>query len=155
MTTAPEVSLRAVTPGDVAIFYEQQLDPAAAEMAAFPPRDRDEHSAHWDRIRADGSVLLRTIVAEGEVAGNVVTWVQDGHHEIGYWLGREYWGRGIATAALSLFVALVTERPLYAWVAEHNGGSIRVLEKVGFTVSPDQPEPEPGGVRYVVMERLD
>jgi RimJ/RimL family protein N-acetyltransferase len=51
---------------------------------------------------------------------------------VGYWLGRSYWGRGIATRALALFLPLVPARPLYAHVASHNTGSMRVLVKCGF-----------------------
>ena len=47
-------------------------------------------------------------------------------------IGREYWGRGVATQALALLVDEVSIRPLYAHVAVHNVGSIRVLEKCGF-----------------------
>jgi RimJ/RimL family protein N-acetyltransferase len=155
MTTAGSVSLREVSPADIPIFFEQQIDPVAAEMAAFPSREREEHAAHWDRVGSNPAVVNRTIVVDGDVAGNVVSWVQEGHQEIGYWLGREYWGRGIATVALSQFVELVRVRPLYAWVAEHNGGSIRVLEKTGFVVAADQPEPDAGATRYVVMELRD
>jgi RimJ/RimL family protein N-acetyltransferase len=88
--------------------------------------------AHWERIRADKSVVTQTIGVDGQVAGNLVSWEQEGHHEIGYWLGRDYWGRGIATQALALFIAQVKARPLYAYVAVHNIASMRVLEKCGF-----------------------
>lgn len=155
MTDAPYVSLREVSASDIEIFYEQQLDPEATVMAAFPPRGRDEHAAHWHRVLSDGTVVNRTIVVDGEVAGNVVCWVQDGHHEVGYWLGKEHWGRGIATAAVALFLDVVSERPLYAWVAKHNRGSIRVLEKVGFRVAANQPTPDTGDTRYIVMELAD
>jgi RimJ/RimL family protein N-acetyltransferase len=56
-----------------------------------------------------------------------------GKREVGYWLGSAYWGRGIATAALAALLREVTGRPLYAYVARSNVGSIRVLEKCGFT----------------------
>ena len=52
---------------------------------------------------------------------------------IGYWLGREFWGRGIASAAVLLLLRFESTRPLIARVAKHNLGSIRVLEKAGFT----------------------
>lgn len=68
------------------------------------------------------------------VAGNIGSWVQDGKREVGYWLGQAFWGRGIATATLAAFLHLVTERPLYAWVAAHNSASLRVLKKCGFHV---------------------
>lgn len=127
-----DLVLREPVEADLPIFYEQQLDPVAAEMAAFPPRAREPFMAHWKKIMADRSVRLRTILSEGSVAGNVVSFEQSGEREVGYWLGREYWGRGIATAALRQFLEQETTRPLYAHVARHNIGSRRVLEKCGF-----------------------
>ena len=53
---------------------------------------------------------------------------------MGYWLGSDYWGKGIATQALRQFLQIDTVRPLYAHVAKHNLGSRRVLEKCGFVV---------------------
>ena len=75
---------------------------------------------------------MRTIVADGKVAGNIGSWPEDGQQFLGYWVGREYWGRGVATQALALLVDEVSIRPLYAHVVVHNVGSIRVLEKCGF-----------------------
>jgi RimJ/RimL family protein N-acetyltransferase len=128
------VTLRDVFDSDIPVFFDHQLDPEAARMAAFPARDRDAFSAHWSRILADETVVARTIVVDGQVAGNVVSFVQDDRREVGYWLGRDFWGRGIATRSLALFLGQVTERPLYAWVATHNTASRRVLEKCGFAV---------------------
>jgi RimJ/RimL family protein N-acetyltransferase len=124
--------LREVVEGDLDTFYEQQLDPEAVEMALFPSRDREAFYAHWHRILANDALTNRTIVADGEVAGNIGCWEQDGKRLVGYWLGREFWGRGLATQALSELVEEVTARPLHAWVAASNAGSIRVLEKCGF-----------------------
>ena len=66
------------------------------------------------------------------MAGNIGSWQQNGQQLLGYWVGREYWGRGVATQALALLVDEVSVRPLYAHVVVHNAGSIRVLEKGGF-----------------------
>jgi ribosomal-protein-alanine N-acetyltransferase len=55
---------------------------------------------------------------------------------VGYWLGKAYWSRGIATAALKALVHRSFAsgfRRLEAHVFEPNSASIRVLEKVGFT----------------------
>jgi len=101
-------------------------------MAAFPARDKDRFAAHWAKVRADDTNVLRTIVADGMVAGHIGSWLQDGQQLIGYWVGREYWGHGVATQAVALLVDEVAIRPLYAHVAVHNAGSIRVLEKCGF-----------------------
>jgi RimJ/RimL family protein N-acetyltransferase len=147
-----EVSLSEVTEDDLEVFFEQQLDPEATAMAAFPARAHDEFFAHWHRILADETVTSRSVRTGGEVAGNVVAWTQDGHREIGYWIGRAFWGRGIATSALRQFLEVETERPLHAWVAKRNLGSIRVLEKCGFAVAVDQPSPTEGGDTHVLLE---
>ena len=127
-----EVRLRSVEDGDLDVFFDHQVDPKAIEMAAFPARDKDQFAAHWAKIRADDTVVVRTIIADGMVAGNIVTWQDSGQRLLGYWVGREYWGRGVATQAISRFVDEVSTRPLYAHVAVHNVGSIRVLDKCGF-----------------------
>lgn len=129
------VVLREVLPSDLPIFYEQQLDPEAVRMADFPSREREAFMAHWGKIMADRTNILRTVVFEGAVAGNVVSWDQSGQREVGYWLGREYWGRGIATLALSILLGELRMRPLYAHVVRHNIASQRVLQKCGFRMS--------------------
>ncbi len=132
MTDAPDVSLRRVEDGDLEAFFEHQADPLAVEMAAFPARDREQFAAHWTRLRANDAVVTRTVVADGEVAGNIGSWDDDGQQFLGYWIGREWWGRGVATRALALLLDEVHVRPLHAHVVAHNAGSIRVLEKCGF-----------------------
>jgi RimJ/RimL family protein N-acetyltransferase len=105
-------------------------------MAAFAARDWNAFMAHWTRVLADETISKKTILFNGRVAGNIVSYVNDaGEREVGYWIGREYWGRGLATRALSQFLDHVRTRPLYARVARHNVASIRVLEKCGFTIS--------------------
>lgn len=146
------VALRDVTDADVEIFFEQQLDPAATAMAAFPSRDIHAHRAHWSKVLARDDAFTRTIVVGDEVAGNIGSWEDEGHREIGYWLGRSFWGRGIASSALELFLREVTERPLLAWVASHNAASIRVLEKSGFRRAPEQPPSEQDGTAMVILE---
>lgn|SRR5512139_2957641 len=130
MTTA--VHLRDVIESDLPIFYEQQLDPEATQMAAFPSREREAFMTHWAKIRRDETNVLKTILYHEQVAGNMGSWQQDDEREVGYWLGKEYWGKGIATQALTEFLQHVAQRPLYAHVVKHNIASIRVLEKCGF-----------------------
>ncbi len=126
--------LRPVTAADVEVFYEQQLDPEARRVAVFPLRDHETFTTHWrERILANEANYAWTIVADGEVAGHMLCFERDGKREVGYWLGRTYWGRRIATAALAAMLRDVDERPLYGYVARSNVGSIRVLEKCGFT----------------------
>jgi len=128
------VQLRDVQESDLAVFFEQQRDPLANQMAAFPARKKDVFINHWAKIIQDENVILKTILYEGQVAGNLVSFVLSGEREVGYWLGREFWGKGIATRALSEFLTQIEERPLYAHVAKHNRASFRVLEKCGFSL---------------------
>jgi RimJ/RimL family protein N-acetyltransferase len=131
-----ELFLRDVTAGDLAVFFEHQLDDEATRMAAFPARDRDTFMAHWERILADDTCTTHTIDLDGHVAGNIGSWLDDdGQRLVGYWIGREFWGKGVATRALAELLRVVRERPLYAHVAEHNAASIRVLDKCGFVVT--------------------
>jgi RimJ/RimL family protein N-acetyltransferase len=132
--------LRDVLDSDVDAFYEHQLDPEATRMALFPSRDREAFDAHWRRLLADDAVTKKTIVDEGKVAGNIGCWEQEGRRLVGYWLGREFWGRGLATRALAELLQEVAARPLHAWVARTNTGSIRVLEKCGFVVAGSRTE---------------
>ena len=129
------IQLRDVIESDLPIFYEHQLDPEATQMASFPSRTRDGFMAHWTKIMVDPSIVMKTILYDGDVAGNIVCFEQLGEREVGYWLGRKFWGKGIATLALEEFLKQIDTRPLYAHVAKHNVASRRVLEKCGFFVS--------------------
>lgn len=129
-----DIRLRDVEPGDLPVFFEHQRDPISSRMAGVPARNREAFDAHWAKILADASLDKQAILCDGKVAGSIVSFDRAGLREVGYWIGREFWGRGIATRALRQFLLLVTRRPLYGRVARHNIGSLRVLEKCGFTM---------------------
>lgn len=141
------VTLRAVESADLPAFFEHQLDPEATRLAAFPSRERGAFMAHWAKILADPACVARTIVADGCVAGNIGAWTDADTRErlVGYWIGRDFWGRGIATAALSRFCDYERARPLAARVARHNTASLRVLQKCGFTLSGEDRFTGPDG----------
>ena len=138
--------LRDVTESDLPILFEQQLDPEATAMAAFPARDHDAFMAHWKKIMAYEKNLIKTILRGDQVAGYILSWEMEGEREVGYWLGKEFWGKGIATQAVAEYVSLVKTRPLMAHVARHNIGSRRVLEKCGFKVIGEDKYTNPAGV---------
>ena len=138
------ITLRNVTQDDLPIFFEHQNDPEAAKMAAFPSRDREAFMAHWAKIMASTNVMNRTILFDGQVAGNIASFEVEGEREIGYWLGREFWGKGIASESLKQFLGQEVRRPLFAHVAQHNLASRRVLEKCGFQIiHEDKWQPNP------------
>jgi len=132
-----EVSLRDVAETDLPIFFDFQRDPAANYMAAFTardPTDKEAFAAHWNRILNDDRVRVKTIVFDGHVVGSVAKFVDKefGKPEVTYWIGKEFWGMGLATKALTRFLRDVTIRPIYGRAAKDNVASIRVLEKCGF-----------------------
>lgn len=134
---ANDVRLRDITEQDLALFFEQQLDPTANQMAAFTakdPQDREAYFNSWTKRLGDTSNHKQTILFQGAVAGYLISYDHLGLPTLGAWLGKEFWGKGIATHALSLFVNQLSTRPLYARVAKSNIGSTRVLQKCGFEI---------------------
>ncbi len=131
----PRVALRPATEADFDALFELESDVTGADMIAFLPRDPGDHdafSAHWARISSDDSVVTRIIEADDAFAGYAVSFVTDGERQVGYWVIRELWGRGIATAALEALVAELDDRPLWGSTAADNLGSQRVLQNAGF-----------------------
>jgi RimJ/RimL family protein N-acetyltransferase len=128
-----DVRLRDVTEADLETLYEQQLDAEAVRRSRFPSREREAFMTHWvERILGDSTVFVQAVIVDGEPAGNIVAWWEGQQRFIGYWFGRPYWGRGIGTKALALFLRLEKNRPLYADPFVGNTGSVRLLEKHGF-----------------------
>lgn len=132
------VTLRPVEPSDLPILYEHQRDPAGIALAGVGGRDHDAFMEHWGRILADDASRIRTVLVDGEVAGHVLSFERGDRREVGYWLGRRHWGRGVATAALAAFLGEERTRPLHAGVLPANVGSLRVLEKCGFAVCGEE-----------------
>jgi RimJ/RimL family protein N-acetyltransferase len=130
--------LRDVIEDDLPIFFDHQMESEASSMAAFTAKDPTDWArflTHWDRMRADATVVARTIVVDGQTVGHVMTYEEGGRCEVTYWLGKEHWGKGIATQALAAFLAHTNKtRPIHARAAKDNIGSRRVLEKCGFAM---------------------
>ena len=130
-----KILLRPVLETDLPILFEQQLDPKAIAMSAYPAKDKGEFMRYWEGILKNKAIIARTIMYKDKIAGHIICW-KEGKYEqqVGYWIGKPFWGRGIATSALQEFLAQVKIRPLFAHVANHNPASKRVLEKNGFTL---------------------
>lgn len=128
-----DVRLRDVVEADLDLFLAYEHDPEAARRSRFTPRPRDAFMSHWrTRILGDDTVLVQTVTVDGVPAGNLVAWWEGERRFIGYWFGRPYWGRGIGTKALTRFLELERNRPLYADPFTGNTASIRLLERHGF-----------------------
>ena len=145
------VTLRDVALRDLRVFFAHQLDEEATRMAALPSRDEPAFRQHWEtKVLGDGTVTKKTILSDGEVAGNILAFERDGKLLVGYWIGRAFWGKGVATAALAQFLEHVKTRPLHAYVAKHNVASIRVLEKCGFAIVATETGDD--GIEEVLLE---
>jgi RimJ/RimL family protein N-acetyltransferase len=132
-----QCALGEVRDGDLPVLFEQWTDPVAVQMAAFTASDHTDRQAferRWSRLRADETVINRVILVDGEVAGTIGSWGDTDEREVTYWIGRSYWGKGIATCALKVFLTVDPSRPVQARVAYDNIASKRVLEKCGFRV---------------------
>lgn len=135
-------TLRALADADLDSVFAWEGDSRARRMAVFTrddPSDRAAFDAHFRRIRADASVLVRAVVHDGQLAGTIGAYGAEGEREVTYWVDPARWGRGIATEALRQLLTIETERPLHARVAEGNVASRRVLEKAGFRLVDEQP----------------
>lgn len=132
-----EVLLRETKECDLDVFFAYQQDADACHMAAFvsrDPKDRALFDAHWAKMMSDEAVVTRTILFDGMVAGHIAKWERDAKPEVTYWIGKEHWGKGIASRALAEFLNVVTVRPLFGGAAKDNVASICVLEKNGFAM---------------------
>lgn len=150
MASAVDVTLREVVPDDLPILFGYQCDPEANLMAAVYARDESAFAALWKDAFENPEVTARAIVADGVLVGHIATFLADGERSVGYWIGREHWGRGCATRALAQFLELVPIRPMHATIAITNVGSQKVLERCGFvrTGTRDSPATE----RYMACE---
>ncbi|MFE6173535.1 GNAT family N-acetyltransferase [Streptomyces sp. NPDC056464] len=128
-----DVRIREVLDSDLEAFLAYEHDPEAVRRSRFTPRPRDAFMKHWrTSVLGDETCLVRTVTVGDEVAGSVVSWWDGDRRFLGYWLGRPYWGRGVGTAALALFLDTEPTRPLYADPFHANTASVRLLEHHGF-----------------------
>jgi ribosomal-protein-alanine N-acetyltransferase len=134
---ARDIRLRALQEDDLPTLFEIQLDDTARHLAAFTDEsthDRDAYLRKFRRILANDATVNRVVEVGGEIVGSVAVFPIQGYTELTYWIRKEWWGRGVATAAVAALLDEVAVRPLRARVAEDNLGSVRVLERNGFVL---------------------
>lgn len=129
-----QVRLRPVLDADIPEFFRFQCDAEGARMAAVIPRDAETFFPHWEKVLVNPEIIARAITLNGVLVGQIARFKLDDLDAVGYWIDRPYWGKGIASRGLSLFLDEVKTRPLYARAARHNAASIRVLERCGFAL---------------------
>ena len=137
------VQLRPSVDSDLQVFFEQQLDPESNRMAAFAakdPGDREKFLTHWAKLQDDPTVIIRTIMVGDAVAGYVASFLRGTEREVCYWLGKKFWGQGIATAAVRKMVSIVVNQyqvtALFIVAEAGNLPSLRLAERLGFTLAP-------------------
>ncbi|MFG6117825.1 GNAT family N-acetyltransferase [Thalassobacillus sp. B23F22_16] len=92
------IMLRDVMEEDLPVFFKHQQDRDANHMAAFAsedPRDWNSFLTQWNKILADEDIIKQIITVQNNVAGNILCFEQFGVPGVSYWIGKEYWGRGI------------------------------------------------------------
>jgi RimJ/RimL family protein N-acetyltransferase len=130
------MKLREVVESDLEVFFHHQADPETKAMSGHPGREREAYFEHM-RVnvlpQGHDEGIIRAIEVDGQLVGNVLAWFEDEKWLLGYVLGRQWWGRGIASQAVAELLRLIPHaRPVFAEVSPGNAGSRRVLEKNGF-----------------------
>ncbi len=105
----------------------------------YTPADAKRWVKHITRVTPETSFAIDV---GGEAVGGIAlvlgTDVERCAAEIGYWLGEQFWGRGIATAAVIALTdyafANLNLTRVFALPFARNNGSIRVLQKAGYTL---------------------
>ena len=141
LTVSSHVRLRDVEQDDLPRMYEFNLEPDANRLAMTIPRNADAFEAHWEKALADPNVVVKAISVSNVLAGYISCFKQNGLDAVGYWVGRDFWGAGVASRSLEMLLKIVPIRPLHARVATSNRASLRVLQKCGFVVQCVQVSP--------------
>ena len=129
------VILRKTQEPDLGFFFQFQLDEEAKYLAAFTskdPTDKEVYITKYTKHCNDAAINMQTILVDETIAGSIARFEMDGNAEITYWIDKNFWGNGIATTALKIFLTTENTRSIFARVAFDNFGSQRVLEKCGF-----------------------
>ena len=135
------VKMRTLVPADVAPVFELASAREIAENTFVPhPYSREAAQEFVDRVREQWSTDEAYVFAIVDKASDAFVGVMGIHPEathnsatVGYWIGKPFWGRGIATAALRLLIRFGFEQlelnRIEAGHLDHNAASGRVMQK--------------------------
>lgn len=130
-----QLKLRPSEKSDLEFFFQFQLDKEATYLAAFTPKDPTDKKAYLEKYSKhmdDPTINMQTILINEIIVGSIAKFEIEGDTEITYWIDRNFWGKGIATAALKTLLTIENIRPIFGRVAFDNFGSQKVLENCGF-----------------------
>jgi RimJ/RimL family protein N-acetyltransferase len=141
----PRVVLRWIAEDDVDSLYEIFSDPQVMRYWSTVPLPNREAAAELQREIAAGNESERSFkwglaLRDSNVVIGTTTLfnlsLDNGRAELGYAMGRAYWGKGYMSEALKALVSHAFEvmelRRLEADVDPRNAASIRMLERLGF-----------------------
>jgi RimJ/RimL family protein N-acetyltransferase len=148
------VELRAVTEADLPELFEHQDDSVLRAMSVVPHWPREAFLSRWQDRLTSPETCTRTIWADGQLAGCIMSFPRDGRREVGYILGRAFWGGRIGTRALRLFLSCDVSRPLSAVISKHNVASIKLAQACGFVQTEELAGNESAGERAAVVLTL-
>lgn len=147
--TTDRLTLRAFVLDDAPRLSELLSDPIIAKQTSAIPSPYPAEIAEgwialrWAAERRTGETNFAVVEQELGLVGSVGVFRRgaEAPWEIGYWMGRHVWGRGIATEAVGAVVDWALETKghdrLIASHFDDNPASRRVLEKVGFAPTGD------------------
>ncbi len=168
--TTERLILRPWVESDAESLYKYAKDPDIGPIAGWPPHKSVEESRHI--IKAVLSMPHSYAICEkdnGIAIGAIA--LKIGEHtdmteredecELGYWLGKPFWGRGYmpeaATEMLRHAFADLGMRTVWCGYYEGNVKSKRVQEKLGFEYNhthPAVPVPLMGETRVGITNRM-
>src|SRR5688572_20753246 len=102
-----EIMLRKTEFSDLEFFFTFQLDNEANYLAAFTAKDPTDKTAYlekYTKFLTDPTKNLQTIIVENAIAGSISKFEIEGKAEITYWIDKKFWGKGVATKALTAFL---------------------------------------------------
>ncbi len=126
------VELREIVEADLDTLCSFQDDPEIVASGFVPHRPPGVFHEHMRKTKLNAGSLGRSIWVDGVLAGSIMKFFRGGVHEIGYLIGREFWGKGIASIAVEQMLELSKDRPMYGVCLAENVASQRVLQKAGF-----------------------
>lgn len=147
MIETERLILRPWQESEAGILYRYASDPDIGPVAGWPPHTSVEDSLEIIRTVFSAPETYAVVLKDtGEPVGCCGIMfadslhsanIKEGEAEIGYWIGKPYWGQGLIPEAVKALLArCFNELKLNAvWCGYYDGNikSKRVIEKCGFT----------------------